>query len=129
MSDRPEGSTPDASVTTEERDVDLVAAGPRERDPVPVTGRPAGVRGVVRPLLARTALPRGPLHRPLASYYLLIASSGLLLIVGLVMVFSATSLQGYAQHGNAFSSIEKQALSAVVGFVAFWACQRLPART
>ena len=129
MSDRPEGSAGDASVTTSERDVDPVAGGPADRGSAPAGGRPAGVRGAVRPLLAWTGLLRGLLQRPLASYYLLISSAGLLLIVGLVMVFSATSLQGYAEHGNAFSSIEKQALSAVVGFVAFWVCQRLPART
>jgi cell division protein FtsW len=74
-------------------------------------------------------LLRGLLARPLASYYLLIASAGLLLVVGLAMVFSATSVEAYVANGNAFTSIEKQAISACVGLLAFWICQRLPVRT
>lgn len=75
------------------------------------------------------ALLRGLLARPLASYYLLLASAGLLLVIGLTMVFSATSVDAYATDGNAFSAIAEQASYAVVGLVAFWVCQRLPART
>lgn len=72
---------------------------------------------------------RGLLARPLASYYLLVSSAGLLLVIGLTMVFSATSVTAYAEDGNAFSYVIKQALFAFVGLVAFWACQRLPAST
>jgi len=72
---------------------------------------------------------RGLLARPLASYYLLLSSTGLLLVIGLAMVFSATSVQSYADDGNAFALIAKQATYAVFGLLAFWACQRLPART
>ncbi|MDT4994698.1 MAG: cell division protein FtsW [Actinoplanes sp.] len=84
-----------------------------------------------RPSLSRQLLPavHGLLARPLSSYYLLLASSGLLLLIGLTMVFSATSVQAYAQHGNAFSMIGKQVLFALLGLVGFWVCQRLPART
>ena len=42
---------------------------------------------------AVAALVRGLLQRPLASYYLLVASSALLLTIGLAMVFSATSVE------------------------------------
>src|SRR5262245_55814075 len=75
------------------------------------------------------ALLRGLLRRPLASYYLLLAASALLLVIGLAMVFSATSVEAYVANGNAFTSIEKQGISAVVGLIAFWVCQRLPVRT
>jgi cell division protein FtsW len=75
------------------------------------------------------AAQRGLLARPLASYYLLLSSAGLLLLIGLAMVFSATSVRAFAEDGNAFAVIAKQATYAVVGLVAFWACQRLPART
>ncbi|GAA4717207.1 FtsW/RodA/SpoVE family cell cycle protein [Phytohabitans rumicis] len=75
------------------------------------------------------AVLRGVLQRPLASYYVLISSSALLLIIGLTMVFSATSVKAYATNGNAFTMITKQAVFALIGLVAFWACQRLPART
>ncbi|HYN97919.1 MAG TPA: putative peptidoglycan glycosyltransferase FtsW [Pilimelia sp.] len=72
---------------------------------------------------------RGLLARPLASYYLLLSSAGLLLVIGLTMVFSATSVKAYADNGNAFAMFSKQALFAVIGLVGFWVCQRLPART
>jgi cell division protein FtsW len=72
---------------------------------------------------------RGLLDRPLASYYLLLSSAGLLLVIGLVMVFSATSVQSYAADGNAYSSVSRQALFALLGLGAFWFFQRLPART
>ncbi|GAA4446671.1 FtsW/RodA/SpoVE family cell cycle protein [Phytohabitans houttuyneae] len=75
------------------------------------------------------AVLRGLLQRPLASYYLLISSAALLLVIGLTMVFSATSVKAYATNGNAFTMITKQAVFAAIGLVAFWACQRLPART
>ncbi|WP_433394265.1 FtsW/RodA/SpoVE family cell cycle protein [Micromonospora sp. KLBMP9576] len=72
---------------------------------------------------------RGLLERPMASYYLLLSSAGLLLLIGLTMVFSATSVRDYATNGNASTSLVKQAIFAVIGIVAFWACQRLPATT
>ncbi|MGS2615296.1 FtsW/RodA/SpoVE family cell cycle protein [Micromonospora sp. LZ34] len=72
---------------------------------------------------------RGLLDRPLASYYLLLSSAGLLLLIGLTMVFSATSVRDYAENGNASASLTKQAIFAVIGIGAFWACQRLPATT
>ncbi|MFD0585385.1 FtsW/RodA/SpoVE family cell cycle protein [Dactylosporangium darangshiense] len=72
---------------------------------------------------------RGLLDRPLASYYLLLSSVGLLVFIGLVMVFSVTSVDNYATTGSPFTSIAKQALFAVVGLLAFWVCQRLPAMT
>ncbi len=71
----------------------------------------------------------GLLARPLSSYYLLLASSGLLLLIGLTMVFSATSVKAYAENGNAFSAIANQAVFALLGLFAFWVCQRLPAGT
>ena len=84
-----------------------------------------------RPSLSRQLLPavHGMLARPLSSYYLLVASAGLLLLLGLTMVFSATSVQAYAKHGNAFAMIGKQVVFALLGLVGFWVCQRLPART
>lgn len=87
------------------------------------------VETVTRAFAGATALLRGLLARPLASYYLLIASAGLLLLIGLTMVFSATSVEAFVTNGNAFTSIEKQAVSAGIGLFAFWICQRLPVRT
>src|SRR5262245_47112600 len=86
--------------------------------------------GPARVLLdGAVALVRNLLARPLSSYYLLLGSGGLLLIIGLVMVFSATSVEQFVASGSAFTSIEKQGLSALVGLAAFWVGQRLPVRT
>lgn len=80
------------------------------------------------PHLRSLAALRGMLDRPLASYYLLLASAGLLVIIGLVMVFSATMVEAYAQDGNAFSAIVRQSVWALVGLAGFWVAQRLPVR-
>jgi cell division protein FtsW len=71
---------------------------------------------------------RGLLGRPLASYYLLLASAGLLLVIGLIMVFSATMVKAYEEEGNAFSAILRQGIWAAIGLVAFWLAQRVPVR-
>jgi cell division protein FtsW len=90
---------------------------------------PSGGRAVAAATGGGMAMLRGLLARPLASYHLLLSSAGLLLVIGLTMVFSATSVQAYAAGGNAATTFVKQALFALVGLVAFWVCQRLPART
>jgi cell division protein FtsW len=82
-----------------------------------------------RPVSGPLAALRGLLDRPLASYYLLLASIGLLVMFGLVMVFSATSVANLRESGSAYTSLTKQALAAVAGLLAFWICQRLPMRT
>jgi cell division protein FtsW len=72
----------------------------------------------------------GLLARPLASYYLLVSSAGLLLAIGLVMVYSATSVTSYEQqNGNAFAGGTQQLVWAGIGLVGFWVAQRLPVRT
>lgn len=82
-----------------------------------------------QPIGAPLAALRGLLDRPLASYFLLLSSAGLLIVIGLVMVFSATMVEAYAEAGDSFAAITKQASWAVVGFFGFWMAQRLPART
>lgn len=68
------------------------------------------------------------LHRPLASYYLLLASSGLLLFLGMVMVFSASSVRSYATYGSSSTIALKQAIFVAVGLPLAWAASRLPVR-
>ena len=92
------------------------------------TAEPAAERAGRGRRRARNAA-RSAQARPLASYHLLLASAGLLLVVGLTMVFSATSVHAYATDGNAFTAVAEQATYALVGLVAFWICQRLPVRT
>jgi cell division protein FtsW len=69
---------------------------------------------------------RGLLGRPLASYYLLLSSVALLVAIGLVMVFSATSVEALGSEGNAFGPVAQQITWAGLGLVLFWVAQRLP---
>ncbi|MGH3729270.1 MAG: FtsW/RodA/SpoVE family cell cycle protein [Micromonosporaceae bacterium] len=69
---------------------------------------------------------RGLLARPLASYYLLLSSVALLVAIGLVMVFSATSVEALGTQGNAFGPVAQQITWAGIGLVAFWLAQRFP---
>lgn len=109
--------------TTTDTSPRRAAGGGRTADP------PAPARGFGLDAAGGLAALRGLLARPLASYYLLISSASLLLVIGLTMVFSATSVMNYAEQGNAFADLTQQAIFAVIGVVAFWVCQRLPAST
>ncbi|GAA2391873.1 cell division protein FtsW [Catellatospora methionotrophica] len=95
----------------------------------PESAGPPAARVLRVDLFTWLAALRGLLSRPLASYYLLLASAGLLLMIGLAMVYSATSVAAYSASGNAFAVIAQQVIAAVVGLAAFWVCQRLPRRT
>ncbi|WP_405106110.1 FtsW/RodA/SpoVE family cell cycle protein [Micromonospora sp. NBC_01405] len=109
--------------TTTDTSPRQAAGGGRTADP------PGPAPGFGLDAAGGLAALRGLLARPLASYYLLISSAGLLLVIGLTMVFSATSVKSYAEEGNAFADATKQAIFAVIGVLAFWVCQRLPAST
>lgn len=114
--------------------VDMVEQKPEARSTVTVspaaTVQPAAPAARPR-TLSQQMLPavHGLLARPLSSYYLLLASSGLLLLIGLTMVFSATSVRAYAENGNVFSVVRNQLIFALLGLVGFWVCQRLPSTT
>lgn len=68
------------------------------------------------------------LDRPLTSYYLLLGSSALLLVIGLIMVLSASSVYSFKVFDNSYQIVLKQlvwvALAVPVAFVA----SRLPHR-
>jgi cell division protein FtsW len=111
------------------------APGSSADGPVEVTGAgaPPPTRAQAfdprRTVLAFAAALRGLLARPLASYYLLLASVGLLLMIGLTMVFSATAVTAYSKGDSPYGPLIQQLVAAAVGLVAFWVCQRLPRRT
>ena len=75
----------------------------------------------------RPAVP-GLLARPLASYHLLLASTLLLLVLGLVMVFSASSLRSYATTGSLFSTGIKQGTFICLGLPLMFVASRMPVR-
>jgi cell division protein FtsW len=68
------------------------------------------------------------LDRPLASYYLIIGTSALLLALGLIMVLSASSTTAFASSGSSFAIAERQGVWMVIGIPALLIGSRLPVR-
>jgi len=78
--------------------------------------------------------PAGPadapwLDRPLASYYLLLGSAGLLLLLGLVMVLSASSVKSFVDTGTPYDIFRRQLVWVGLGLPALWLGLRLKVRT
>ncbi|MGW0036060.1 putative lipid II flippase FtsW [Gordonia sp. NPDC003376] len=92
---------------------------PTPRDAVRATGSVvATVVEGVRTLLAR----------PLASYHLILALALLLTVFGLVMVLSASSVEGYSKQGSAYGLFATQVIFAILGMGVFYLTLRLPVR-
>ncbi|MCH5641585.1 putative lipid II flippase FtsW [Gordonia sp. ABSL49_1] len=79
---------------------------------------PATVAEAVRSLLAR----------PLASYHLILTLGFLLTAFGLVMVLSASSVEGYSKDGSAYGLFSTQVIFAFLGFFVFYVTLRVPVR-
>jgi len=60
------------------------------------------------------------LDRPLTSLHLVLASGGLLLSIGLVMVLSASMFESYVDLGTTYGVFTKQLMWVGVGIPAFW---------
>jgi cell division protein FtsW len=69
---------------------------------------------------------RRTLDRPLASYQLVLGTSGLLLGLGLIMVLSASSVYAHHRFDNSFAIINRQAAFAVVGVIGAVIAARIP---
>lgn len=91
-------------------------------------GEPRSEISAPRSLSSWTATVRHALDRPLTSYYLLLGASTLLITIGLMMVLSASSIDGYEKHGSSyywfFRQLTWMALAMPVAFVV----SRLPHR-
>jgi cell division protein FtsW len=68
------------------------------------------------------------LNRPQASYYLVIGSAAALLVLGLVMVLSASSVTSYTSSGSSFTIASRQALWVVIGLPVLLIGARLPVK-
>ena len=68
------------------------------------------------------------LARPLASYYLVLAATTMLLALGLVMVLSASSVESFSESGSSFSIFAKQLQWSAIGLPLMWVVSRLPVR-
>jgi cell division protein FtsW len=60
---------------------------------------------------------RAVLDRPLTSYHLVLGAVALLLIVGLMMVLSASSVSAYVNQGDSYYYVKRQAIFLLVGIV------------
>ena len=89
---------------------------------------PAGPAVPRRPV-AVVPPPRTPaLHRPLASYYLVLVSTMLLLAIGFVMVLSSSSVRSYSTYGTSYAIALKQGIFIAIGLPALWAASRVPVK-
>ena len=69
------------------------------------------------------------LERPLTSYYLLLGASALLLTIGLIMVFSASSVYAFQNYdGDSYAVVVKQLTWVAIGLPCAWVAGRLPQR-
>jgi cell division protein FtsW len=72
---------------------------------------------------------REALDRPLTSYYLLLGASALLLTIGLIMVFSASSVYAFKNYDqNSYAVVIKQLTWVAIGLPCAWIAGRLPQR-
>ncbi|MCU0282939.1 MAG: putative lipid II flippase FtsW [Candidatus Nanopelagicales bacterium] len=65
-------------------------------------------------------------EHPMAPYYLILGSAMLLLVLGLVMVLSSSSVESYDTTGSAFTLFTRQAMFATAGLVAMVVLSRMP---
>nr|MDT0666303.1 FtsW/RodA/SpoVE family cell cycle protein [Micromonospora sp. DSM 115978] len=66
--------------------------------------------------------------RPLASYYLVLFSAGLLLLLGLVMVLSASAPRSYENYGSSYTIFMRQVTWVGMGLPVLVVASRLPVR-
>jgi len=69
------------------------------------------------------------LARPLASYYLVLFSAGLLLLLGLVMVLSASSVRSYEDFGSSYTVFIKQVTWVGLGLPVVLVASRMSVRS
>ena len=84
--------------------------------------RPTSTRQVINWL-------RVVLDRPLTSYHLVLGSVALLLIVGVMMVLSASSVNAYVNYGDSYFYVKRQLVFLGVGVVGAIVIMKLPSST
>ena len=89
---------------------------------------------VLQPRRSRSVLDvlhwlRSVLDRPLTSYHLVLGSVALLLIVGIMMVLSASSVNAYLTHGDSYFYVKRQVIFLGVGVLGAFTIMKLPPST
>ena len=78
----------------------------------------------------RTVLSRFErLESPVTTYYLLLSATAMLVVIGLVMVLSASSVTSYQATNSSFTVFFNQLRYAVVGVIGAWVASRLSLTT
>jgi len=72
---------------------------------------------------------RAVLDRPMTSYHLVLGSVALLLVVGLMMVLSASSVNAYLTTGDSYYYVKRQVIFLVIGVVGAVVIMKLPVTT
>jgi cell division protein FtsW len=86
------------------------------------TGHNAGGRGWL-------ATVKNVLDRPLTSYHVVLGATGLLLVLGLLMVLSASSVLSYRlNHGNSYAIFYRQLIWVAVGLPMAYVASRMTPR-
>lgn len=75
-----------------------------------------------------TAAVRQGLAHPLASYYLLLGASALLLTIGLIMVTSSSSVYSYRTSGDSYAIVKRQLMWVAIALPLAWVASRVPVR-
>ena len=78
---------------------------------------------------ARMRTLQEALERPLTSYYLLLGATALLLVIGLIMVMSASSVYAYRHYdGDSYAVVKKQLVWVLLGLPTAWVASRMTQR-
>ena len=96
--------------------------GPRLTQPGASAAAANAARNAAKARAALTAW----LARPLTSLHIVLGVFGLLTLLGLVMVLSASSVQSFEQVGSSYSVFRRQLLFCVAGLAVFWFGMRIP---
>lgn len=84
-------------------------------------------RGIKESIRRGAERVREVLHRPMTPYYLLLGSTAMLLVLGLIMVTSASSVFSYIHNnGNSYAIAEKQLMWTVIGVPCAIIAARMP---
>ena len=96
--------------------------GPRLSQPSASATAANAARNAAKARAALTAW----LARPLTSLHIVLGVFGLLTLLGLVMVLSASSVESFEQVGSSYSVFRRQLLFCLAGLAVFWFGMRIP---
>ena len=83
------------------------------------------VRGIVTTLRDGVKTLLG---KPLTSFHMVLSLTVILTVLGLIMVLSASSVEGYAKDGSAYGMVTTQAIFAALGLLLFYGTLKVPIR-